>query len=66
MKKYTYVTLETTTFLNFEIDGHREIIDQYAKMGYRYVGFIPINFSGHGVIRQIDLIFETDVNDNEE
>ena len=39
---------------------HRQIIDQYAAKGYRYVGYIPTDITGHGVIRQVDLIFEID------
>lgn len=41
-------------------DEHRQIIDQYAAKGYRYVGYIPTDITGHGVIRQVDLIFEID------
>ena len=37
---------------------HRQVIDRLAKEGWRYVGFIPTGFTGHGGISRVDLIFE--------
>ena len=39
-------------------DGSGEIIDEYAAKGYRYVGYIPVEMTGHGQILEMDLIFE--------
>ena len=64
MKKYEYVTLNTKTgFFSTKSKKHREIIDQYAARGYRYVGWFPSKMSNmlSGVLEEIELIFETDV-----
>ena len=46
--------------LSLKTEPHREIIDKYAEMGYRYVGYIPTNFGPYGRIIHVDLIFEID------
>lgn len=60
MYRYEYVTLYTGG--GFWIDNssceHREIINQYAAQGWRYVGYIPTRFSGEGGTKEVDLIFE--------
>jgi len=60
VKKYEYVNININQFLGSGSDEHRQIIDQYAAKGYRYVGYIPTDINGHGVTRQVDLIFEMD------
>ena len=42
-------------------EEHRTIIDQYAAKGYRYAGFIPTNMSDYGKIKDMDLVFEMDL-----
>lgn len=61
MKQYTYVTLHIGKFFGAKSEHHREIIDEYAKKGYRYVGFLPTIQNDYGKIKEVDLIFETDV-----
>lgn len=62
MKKYKYIRIEgekkifSINFINYV--GHRDIIDEQARKGYRYVGYIPIGIRGNGGISSIDLIFE--------
>jgi hypothetical protein len=59
MKKYEYKKLITTKFFGARLDDqHRQIINEYAAKGYRYVGFIPTNMTEQGKIEAIDLIFE--------
>ena len=41
-----------------ETQNYREIIDQKAKAGWRYVGFIPVAQRGTGHIEEMDLVFE--------
>lgn len=60
MKKYEYVSVHIGNLFGASSEGHRQIIDEYAAKGYRYVGYIPTNISGNGTIINIDLIFETD------
>ena len=62
MKEYAFETVgyrmsPLTTKLN---GRHRELIEEYAKKGYLYVGFIPTELAG-GNYSTIDLIFEKDV-----
>lgn len=42
------------------ISQHREIIDEYAKRGYKYCGSIATEISITGCAKNIDLIFEKD------
>lgn len=63
MYQYEYVTLDTGGgfwFNNAECE-HREIIGKYAAQGWRYVGYIPVSFTGNGGTSEIDLIFERPV-----
>ena len=60
MYQYEYETLYVGGgfWMNNADCQHREIIDQYAAQGWRYVGYIPTRFSGEGGSKEIDLIFE--------
>ncbi len=61
MKKYEYVTITTNRFLEGNITVHRDIINEYAAKGYRFVGFVPTFISGEGKIMNMDLVFEIDI-----
>ena len=58
MKKYEYVKVDIQKFMGSRFENHREIIDEYAAKGYRYVGYIPVEMTGHGQILEMDLVFE--------
>lgn len=58
---YKYEEIEVEGFFTNEYKGHREIIDKYAREGWRFVGTIPTEFRGHGVIERMDLVFEKKV-----
>ena len=60
MKKYEYVYINFDGFLGSGSEEHRQIIDEYAAKGYRYVGYVPTNMTPHGKIVEMDLIFEID------
>ena len=60
MKKYEYVNVIINKFIGAKSEEHRQIIDEYAAKGYRYVGFVPTNISDYGKIKEMDLIFEID------
>ena len=60
MKKYEYVNINVNTFFGAGTIEHRQIIDEYAAKGYRYVGYIPTDANNNGKIFEIDLIFEID------
>lgn len=63
MYEYKYVTLDTGGGFWFgnQAAEHQQIIDDHAAHGWRYVGFIPLTFTGHGGISSMDLIFERPV-----
>jgi hypothetical protein len=60
MNEYKYVNLECENHktTSSSVIGHREIIDEQAKNGYRYVGYIPTKMGPSGKILSLDLIFE--------
>ena len=60
MYQYKYITLYTGGGFWFDNSTleHRQIIDEQAAAGWRYVGYIPTKFSGEGGNKEIDLIFE--------
>ena len=46
MKKYEYVNINIDrVFMGSGSDEHRQIIDEYAAKGYRYVGYIPTDIA---------------------
>lgn len=61
MKKYEYVSVHVGRWVGAKSEDHRQIIDEYAKKGYRYVGYIPTVISDYGKIKDMDLVFELDV-----
>jgi transcriptional regulator with XRE-family HTH domain len=56
--KYEYVDVKIDKLFGAKSSEHREIIDQYAKKGYRYIGFLPTDIAESGKIKKVDLIFE--------
>jgi hypothetical protein len=60
MKRYEYLNLSISKFLISKSEKHRKIIDDYAAKGYRFVGYIPTEITGHGQILSIDLVFESE------
>ena len=63
MLKYKYVTVERKTAIDLSarFTEHREIIDEYANKGYKYIGYIPTDIHANGKIKVMDLIFESTV-----
>ena len=63
MYEYQYIELYTGGgfWLNNSEGTHREIIDREARDGWRYVGYVPLSFTGNGGIKSMDLIFEREI-----
>jgi len=62
MKHYEYVELHIAKFIGGSVSTeHRKIIDEYAKKGYGYIGYIPAKIDDRGRITDIDLIFEKEI-----
>lgn len=60
MKRYEYVSIHIGRFFGSKSEEHRQIIDEYAKKGYSYIGCIPTGMTDYGKIRDMDLVFELD------
>ena len=63
MCEYKYVYLDTgrgmlSGSLRSSSGKHRKLIGQYAGEGWRYVGFLPTGFTGHGGISSVNLVFK--------
>ncbi len=56
--KFVEVTLENHKATTSELNGHREIIEEQAKEGYRYSGYVPTVYGPSGKVLKIDMIFE--------
>ena len=62
MYEYQYIPLDTGGGFFSGGSEHRKIIDEWAAKGWRYVGFMPMDFPSHGGISCVDLIFERETN----
>ena len=49
MKQYEYVSVHIGKLFGAASEEHREIINNYAAKGWRYVGFIPTNMNDQNV-----------------
>lgn len=60
MKTYEYESLlyKKEYMLFPTLEDHRQVIDDYARRDYRFVGVIPTEVDLHGCPRKVDLIFE--------
>ncbi len=60
MYRYEYVPLNVGGgfWIGNQDYVHRQIIDQRAAQGWRYVGYVPSAFTGQGGTKEIDLVFE--------
>lgn len=62
MRKYEYVELSCEKYKADSacVAGHHEIIQEYAKKGYRYVGYLPVKIGPGGSPLSLELVFEKD------
>ena len=60
MKNYLFVNVNINEFFGAHCEVHRQIIDEKAQLGYRYVGFVPTDINDYGQIKSMDLVFEID------
>lgn len=60
--EYVRLNYENNKLTNAELKNHQEVINEYVEKGYKYVGFIPVNFGPSGKTLAIDLIFEKILN----
>lgn len=55
---YEYKYVEATLGGFFTEANHHEIIDKYAKEGWRLVQVLPICYNPHGKPTEFEIIFE--------
>lgn len=60
MYRYEYVEAKTEGLV-FSSVNHRELIDEYAERGFSFITAIPTSFSGYGMSKTFDLVFEIKV-----
>jgi len=60
MYEYQYVTVNIGggMWYNKAEKRHQSVIDAQAEKGWRYVGYVPLDFNPKGAPISIDLIFE--------
>ena len=58
MYEYQYIEIDGGFWFNNAEGSHRDVIDHEARDGWRYVGYVPLTFTGNGGIKSMDLIFE--------
>lgn len=56
MYEYKYVQATLGGF--FTEANHRELIDEYAKNGWRLVQVLPLYYNSHGKPTEYEIIFE--------
>ena len=57
---YEYVEAKAEGVV-FSSANHRELINEYVERGFRFVTAIPTSFSGYGMSKIFDLVFEIKV-----
>ncbi len=60
MKQYKFITIKGDYLTGAVFIEHRELIQEYTKKGYRYVGFVPVEITDLGKLKKIDLTFKTE------
>ncbi|QUI23746.1 DUF4177 domain-containing protein [Vallitalea pronyensis] len=58
---YEYKYVQTTLGGFFTEAKHQEVIDKYAKQGWRLVQVLPTNYNGHGKPTHYEVILERKV-----
>lgn len=41
-----------------ELTSHREVIEEYASKGFKYLGFVPVKLGPSGKMLALDLVFD--------
>ncbi len=58
MYEYKIVELGLKGIVYSELEEHEEIIDKYAKEGWRLVQILPVKFGNAGYPKEFEIIFE--------
>lgn len=58
MCEFVRIELKNNPATTANLEGHREIICEYAEKGFTYTGFIPVRFGPSGKMLAVDLVFK--------
>ena len=61
MYQYKSVKLAPKGLIVLELENHNEIIDKYAKEGWRLVQIFPVKYASSGVPMEFEIIFEREI-----
>lgn len=56
--EHVIMDMENNPAWNAELDGYKQVIDEWAEKGYRYCGFVPVKSGPTGKLLVIDLVFQ--------
>ena len=56
--EFVRMELKNNLAASATLEGHREIIQEYAEKGFSYTGFVPVSFGPSGKLLVIDLVFQ--------
>ena len=56
MYEYEYVRVQSKDLVGSSFGGCQDVIDEYARRGYRFVGCLPAVYLK--VLQSFDLVFE--------
>ena len=60
MYEYKYASVERDGWIFAGFEKYQELIDKAAAMGWRYVSWIPVEYT-NGALTKIDLVFEREI-----
>lgn len=60
MYEYKYASVQREGWLFSGFESYQEMIDKGAALGWRYVGWVPVEYT-NGALTRIDLVFEREV-----
>lgn len=56
--KFIRVEYDNNRVASAELTSHREVIEEYALKGYKYLGFVPVKLGPSGKMLALDLVFD--------
>ena len=56
--EFVRLEFDNNYVLNAELNGYREVIEEYTAKGYDYKGYLPVKFGPSGKTLAIELLFE--------
>lgn len=58
MYQYKFLEIKAKVKIGFHFEGFKELIEEHASNGWRFVTAIPVESQGTGWISVLSLVFE--------